>query len=141
MRLSLTYDEIIRTVKEKSGQQIGIRYKDADTLTLTCEASIPIPLINRPVTHTFSADVQVVSLDLPHAVLQIDAGTAGNMALDLASQRLLSKLPAGLVEHFSGGRAVLNLDAVPRLRAFFEKMSVRQLTFYDASLSIDAELK
>lgn len=141
MILSLTYAEIIRTILEKSGQQIGIRYKDADTVTLTYEASIPLPVIRKPISHTISADVQVVELAPPRAVLQIDAGAAGNMALDMASQRLLSKLPQGLVEQFSGGRAVLNLDAVPRLRSLFEKVKVNGLTFYEASLGLDAELR
>ena len=34
MTLSATYDEISRLLREKSGQQIGFRYKDADTLTV-----------------------------------------------------------------------------------------------------------
>ncbi|MBR5018254.1 MAG: hypothetical protein IKX53_01295 [Bacteroidales bacterium] len=141
MILSVSYEEIARLVREKSGQNIGIQYKSADTLTLSYEASIPIPILSRPLTHTVSADVQLVSLDLPHAVLQLDAGRAGNMALDLAAQKLLEKLPAGLVEHFSGGRAELNLAAVPKLQALFERLKVNSLSFYSTSLNLDAELK
>ena len=128
-------------VREKSGQAIGIRYKDADTLTLTYEASISLPVINRPITHTVAADVRVVELDPPRAVLQIDAGRVGNMAMDIASQKLLAKLPAGLVKEFSGGRAVLNLAAVPQLQKLFERMKVNSLSFYSTSLGLDAELQ
>lgn len=141
MILSLTYDEIVRTVKEKSGRQIGIRRKDADTLTLSVEAAIPMPLIHKPLTRTVSADVQVVELDLPRAVLRIDAGAAGNLALDMASQQLLSRLPVGLVESFSGGTAVLHLDAVPRLRTLFERIRVDRLAFYESSLSVEGDLR
>lgn len=140
MILSVSYDEISALVREKSGQVIGIRYKDADTLTLSYEASISLPVINRPITHTVAADVRVVELDMPRAVLQIDAGKAGNMALDMASQKLLAKLPAGLVEEFAGGRAVLNLAAVPQLQTLFERLKVNNLSFYSTSLSLDATL-
>ena len=141
MILSVSYDEISSLVREKSGQNIGIQYKSADTLTLTYEASISLPVINRPLTHTVAADVQLVELALPRVVLQLDAGRAGNMALDMASQKLLAKLPAGLVESFSGGRAVLNLDAAPRLRPLFERLKVNGISFYSTSLGLDAELR
>ncbi|MBR0224213.1 MAG: hypothetical protein IJL93_08070 [Bacteroidales bacterium] len=141
MILSASYDEITRLVREKSGQSIGIRYKDIDTLTLSYEASIPIPVISRPLTHTLSADVQLLELAPPRAVLQFDAGRAGNLALDMASRKLLEKLPAGLVEDFSGGRAVLNLDAVPQLKALFMRLQVNSLSFYSTSLSLDAALR
>ena len=141
MILSISYDEICNLVREKSGQVIGIQYKDIDTLTLSYEASISLPVINRPITHTVAADVRVVELDLPRAVLQLDAGRAGNMALDMASQRLLAKLPAGLVESFSGGRAVLNLAAVPKLARIFERLKVNNLSFYNTSFSLDASLQ
>ena len=118
MILSASYEEITRLVREKSGQQIGLQYKDADTLTLSYEASIPIPIISKPLTHKVSADVT-----------------------DMASQKLLEKLPAGLVESFSGGRIVLNLDAVPQLKALFARLQVNSLTFYGSSLSLDASLK
>lgn len=140
MILSVSYDEISALVREKSGQVIGIRYKDADTLTLSYEASISLPVINRPITHTVAADVRVVELDIPRAVLQIDAGKAGNMALDMASQKLLAKLPAGLVEEFAGGRAVLNLAALPKLQAVFERLKVNGLSFYATSLGLDVTL-
>ena len=141
MILSASYDEITRLIREKSGQNIGIQYKSADTLTLSYEASIPIPILSRPLTHTVSADVQLVGLNLPHVVLLFDAGKAGNLAMDMASQKLLEKLPAGLVEQFSGGRAELNLAAVPQLKALFERLKVNSLSFYSTSVSLDAEFK
>lgn len=141
MILSASYDEINRLVREKSGQTIGIQYKDIDTLTLSYEASIPIPVISRPLTHTVSADVQLVELALPRVVLQFDAGKAGNLTLDMASRKLLERLPAGLVEEFTGGRAVLNLDAVPQLRTLLARLQVNSLSFYSTSLSLDAALK
>lgn len=141
MILSASYDEINRLVREKSGQTIGIQYKDIDTLTLSYEASIPIPVISRPLTHTVSADVQLVELALPRVVLQFDAGKAGNLALDMASRKLLERLPAGLVEEFTGGRAVLNLDAVSKLRTLLARLQVNSLSFYSTSLSLDAALK
>ena len=141
MILSATYDEIARLLREKTGQSISLRYKDADAVTVSLEASIPIPLLARPLTHTVSADVRIVELALPHVSLQLDAGGLGGAALDLASGTLLKKLPAGLVESFSGGCAVLNLDALPRAKALLEKLRINDLRFHEASLNLDAELK
>lgn len=141
MILSATYEEITRLVYEKSGQQIGIRYKDPETLTLSYNATIPIPILNRPLSHMLSADVQVAEFAPPRVVLQVNAGAAGNLALDMASQKLLAKLPAGLVEHFSAGRAELNLAAVPQLKALLERLRVERLSFFESSLSLEGELK
>lgn len=137
MVISASYDEISQLVRQRSGQSVGIQYKGPDKLTFTYEASISLPVINRPITHTVSADLQLVEFDGRRAVLQLDAGKAGNMALDMASQKLLQKLPEGFVESFSGGRAVLNLAAIPQLARLLERVQVNSLSFYSSSLSLD----
>ena len=141
MTLSATYDEISRLLREKSGQQIGFRYKDADTLTVSFEASIPIPLLNRPLTHTVSADVRLAELAFPRVTLQLEAGGAGNMALDMASGMLLKRLPEGLVEDFSGGQAVLNLGALEPVKALTEKLQINSLLFREEGMCLDADIK
>ena len=141
MTLSATYDEISRLLREKSGQQIGFRYKDTDTLTVSFEASIPIPLLNRPLTHTVSADVRLAELAFPRVTLQLDAGGAGNMALDMASGMLLKRLPEGLVEDFSGGQAVLNLGALEPVKALSEKLQINRLLFREEGMCLDADIK
>ena len=141
MIISLTYDEISRLIREKGGREIGISYKDADTLTLSFEASIPIPLLSAPLTRRMTADIRVEEFAPPRTVLQVDAGKARNMALDLASKIIIDRLPAGLVESFSGGRIEMNLNAVPRLEDLFKKIKVDSLSFYGNSLSLEAELK
>ena len=141
MILSVAYDEIVSMVREKSGRTIGISGKDADTVTLSYEAEIPIPIINRPLTKTVSVDLHVEEFAPPRAIISLDAGVAGNMALDMASKKILERLPAGLVESLSGGRAVLNLDSVPQLQALFQRIKVNDLSFYGSSLAIDFSLK
>ena len=137
MILSASYDEISRLIREKSGRTVGFQYKSDDTLTLTYEASLSLPILNRPITHTVAADVQLVSFDGKRIVLQVDAGKAGNMALDMASQKLLQQLPPGLMESFSGGRAVLNLAAVPQLESLLSRMRIDNVSFYSSSLSFE----
>lgn len=141
MIISLTYDEISRLIRERSGREIGIGYKDADTLTLSFEASIPIPIISNPLTRRMTADIRVEEFAPPRSVLQVDAGKAGNMALDFASRMIMERLPAGLVESITGGRIEMNLNAVPRLESLFKRIEVKSLTFYGSSLSLEAEIK
>ena len=128
--------DVIRDLSDKAdGRIAAVCFCHASGNPLFLDADM------KPLTHKVSADVTVVELALPRAVLQLDAGRAGNFALDMASQKLLEKLPAGLVESFSGGRIVLNLDAVPQLKALFARLQVNSLTFYGSSLSLDASLK
>ena len=74
-------------------------------------------------------------------MLQVDAGKAGNMALDLASRKILEHLPAGLVKSISGGRIEMDLNAVPRLETLFKKVKVKSLSLYGSSLSLEAGLQ
>lgn len=141
MILSASYEEISRLLKEKIGQPITLEYKDVDTLTVTYEASFSLPVINRPITAPLKADLKLVEMALPRLVLQLDAGTAGNMALELASKKLLEKLPEGFVEEFSKGRAVLNLAAISEAGGILNLLQVNNLSFYSTSLSLDAEMK
>ena len=69
MILSASYDELSRLFQEKSGQSLGLRYKDADTLTLIYDATITLPILNKPVTHTINVDMRVVEFAPPRAVL------------------------------------------------------------------------
>lgn len=140
MFITVSYDELSRLVKEKSGQTLGFRYKDADTVTLIYDATLNLPVLSKPVSHSLSIDMQVVELVSPQAVLQFDAGPAGNMALDFAVRNLLPRLPQGLVERFYAGRAVLHLDAVPQLQSFFNRLTVNRLSFHDQYLRIDASI-
>ena len=96
---------------------------------------------SRPLTHTVSADVRLAELAFPRVTLQLDAGGAGNMALDMASGMLLKRLPEGLVEDFSGGQAVLNLGALEPVKALSEKLQINSLLFREEGMCLDADIK
>ena len=88
-----------------------------------------------------SADVRLAELSFPRVTLQLDAGGAGNMALDMASGMLLKRLPEGLVEDFSGGQAVLNLGALEPVKALSEKLQINSLLFREEGMCLDADIK
>ena len=67
-----------------------------------------------------AADFKIVEVKGDRMVLQMDSGAAMNVVADLFSSTIMGYLPAGLVESFSGGRAVVNLSAVPQLRKRLE---------------------
>ena len=64
----------------------------------------------------FSAGFKIVEVKGDRLVLQVDSGIAKNAAADLLAPRILERLPAGLVDSYSDGRAVINLSAVPSLK-------------------------
>ena len=82
----------------------------------------------------FTAGFKVVDVQDNRLVLQLDSGTAMNLAADLVAPLILERLPAGLVESFSGGRAVINLAAVPQFSKRLSGLSITGITVDDSNI-------
>jgi hypothetical protein len=67
-------------------------------------------------------------------VLQMDSGTAMNLAADLVAPLILERLPAGLVESYSNGRAVVNLKAIPQYSKRLSGLSITGITVDDSNI-------
>ena len=141
MILSASYDEISRLISRQSGQQVTFQYKNPDTLTVSYVASIPMPVVSRPLTHTVTFDVTLEELALPRVVLRFDGGRMGGKVFEMGLQKVLAKLPAGVVERVEGGRVVLNLQAVPQMQSRIAQLRVNSLSFYSTSFSLDADVR
>ena len=102
-------------LREKSGRDIILTTKAPDRLTLTYAGKVDIPMIGEQ-DMNFSADFKVVEVKGDRLVVQLDSGAALNAAADLLAPRIMERLPEGLVDSFSNGRAVINLSAVPQLK-------------------------
>jgi hypothetical protein len=102
-------------LREKSGRDIILTTKAPDRFTLTYAGKVDIPMIGEQ-DMNFSADFKVVEVKGDRLVVQLDSGAALNAAADLLAPRIMERLPEGLVDSFSNGRAVINLSAVPQLK-------------------------
>ena len=47
-----------------------------------------------------------------------------NAAADLLAPRILERLPAGLVDSYAKGRAVINLSAIPQLKKQLKSVDI-----------------
>ena len=110
-------------LREKSGRDIILTTKAPDRLTLTYAGKVDIPMIGEQ-DMNFSAGFKIVEVKGDRLVLQLDSGAALNAAADLLAPRILERLPAGLVDSFSNGRAVINLTAVPQLKKRLKSMDI-----------------
>jgi hypothetical protein len=72
----------------------------------------------------FSVDFRVVEVTGNRLVLQLDSGAAMNLAADAVAPYVLKRLPAGLVDSFSNGRAVINLSAIPQLKKQLKSVDI-----------------
>ena len=64
-----------------------------------------------------------------------------NLAAELASPLLLERLPAGLVESFSSGRAVVNLQAIPQYRKRLSGYSITGISVDERNIRFAAVKK
>ena len=121
--VSVPVKDIAGLIRQKSGRDIGLSTKAPDHISVSYAGKVDIPLLGEQ-KMDFSADFRVVEVKGDRLVLQLDNGAAMNAAADLVAPYILQRLPAGLVESFSNGRAVVNLSAVPSLKRQLKSMEI-----------------
>ena len=110
-------------VRDKSGRDVTVSTSAPDMITLSYAGNVDIPVLGEQ-NMNFSADFKVVEVTGDHLVLQLDSGAAMNLAADAVAPYVLKRLPAGLVDSFSNGRAVINLSAIPQLKRQLKSMDI-----------------
>ena len=110
-------------LREKSGRDITLSTQAPDRLILTYIGKVDVPMLGEQ-SMNFSAGFKVIEVQGDRLVLQIDSGAAINAAADLLAPRILERLPAGLVDSYSNGRAVINLTAVPSLKKQLKSVDI-----------------
>lgn len=144
MILQASYNEINDIIRNKSGRDVYISYKDVDTLDVTVTASVKVKLIgpfSKSIEKSFSADIHIVGISGSFLTADVDAGRLGSLVLSQAKSFILSKAPEGLVDSIDGKRMVLNLVAIPQAKAVFDNLVINNLTIAENAVYVDASLK
>ena len=121
--VSVPVKELNSLVRGKSGRDITLTAEAPDKITLSYAGKVDLPMLGEQ-DMNFSADFKVVEVTGDHLVLQLDSGAAMNLAADAVAPYVLKRLPAGLVDSFSNGRAVINLSAIPQLKRQLKSMDI-----------------
>ena len=124
-------------IRGKSGRDVTLTTQAPDRITLTYAGKVDIPMVGEQ-NMNFSADFKVVEVKGDRLILQLDSGAAMNLAADLLAPRILERLPAGLVDSFSDGRAVINLSAVPSLKKRLSGVSLTGVSVDEESIKLRA---
>ena len=80
MILQASYNEINDIIRQKSGHDVRIAYKNADTLIVSFMASVKVPIWGL-VTKSFSADLHLLSVNGSRITADIDTGCLGAVIL------------------------------------------------------------
>ena len=110
-------------LREKSGRDVTLSTQAPDRIILTYAGKVDVPMLGEQ-SMSLSAGFKVVEVQGDRLVLQIDSGAAINAAADLLAPRILERLPAGLVDSYANGRAVINLSAIPTLQKQLKSMEI-----------------
>ena len=113
--ITIPVKDINGIVRSKGGRDLTLATQAPDRISVSYSGPVDIPLLGAQ-DMDLSADFKVVEAKGDRLVIQMDSGAAKNALADLFSSAILEHLPKGLVESFSGGRAVINLSAVPELK-------------------------
>ena len=110
-------------LREKSGRDVTLTAQAPDRILLTYAGKVDVPMLGEQSVH-FTAGFKVVEVKGDRLTLQIDSGVAKNAAADLFAPRILERLPAGLVDSYANGRAVINLSAIPSLKKKLQSLDI-----------------
>ncbi|MBO6028039.1 MAG: hypothetical protein J6P75_02420 [Bacteroidales bacterium] len=121
--VSVPVKDLNDLVRDKSGRDITLTTQAPDRITLTYAGKVDVPMLGEQGVN-FSANFKIIDVQGDRLILQLDNGAAMNAAADLLAPRILERLPAGLVDSFSGGRAVINLSAIPSLKKRLKSLDI-----------------
>lgn len=127
--------EINGLVREKSGRDIILSTQAPDRIVLTYSGKVDVPMIGEQGVN-FSAGFKVVEVKGDRLVLQLDSGAAMNLAAEALAPHVMERLPAGLVDSFSDGRAVINLSAVPQLKKKLDSQEIVGFSLDEDAISL-----
>ena len=121
--VAVPVEDLNGLIRSKSGKDVTISAQAPDRITLTYAGKVDIPVLGEQGMN-FSATFRVIEVKGDRLVLQLDSGAAMNAAADAVAPYVLKRLPAGLVESFSGGRAVINLSAFPSVKKQLQSLDI-----------------
>ena len=127
-------------IRGKSGRDVTLSMQAPDKITLSYAGKVDVPMLGEQ-SMNFSADFKIVEVKGNHLVVQLDSGAAMNLAADVVAPRILERLPAGLVDSFSNGRAVINLSAIPQLKKKLDSMDIVGFSLDEEAISLKAVKK
>lgn len=131
--ISIPVSDISKVIRDKSGRDIVLTTKAPDHIDVSYAGKVDVPLLGEQ-SVDFTAGFKVVDVQDDRMVLQMDSGTAMNIAADLVAPLVLERLPAGLVESYSNGRAVVNLKAIPQYSKRLSGYSITGITVDDGNI-------
>jgi len=137
MIVTVPTKDLNNLVRGKSGRDITLSTQAPDRITMSYAGKADVPMLGEQ-SMNFSVDFKVVEVKGDRLVLQLDSGAAMNLAADLLAPRILERLPAGLVDSFSDGRAVINLSAVPSLKKRLSGVSLTGVSVDESSIRLTA---
>ena len=137
MVVTVPTKDLNNLVRGKSGRDITLSTQSPDRITMSYAGKVDVPMLGEQ-SMNFSVDFKVVEVKGDRLVLQLDSGAAMNLAADLLAPRVLERLPAGLVDSFSDGRAVINLSAVPSLKKRLSGVSLTGVSVDESSIRLRA---
>ncbi len=110
-------------LRDKSGRDVTLTTQAPDRILLTYAGKVDVPVLGEQSMH-FTAGFKIVEVKGDRLTLQVDSGIAKNAAADLFAPHILERLPAGLVDSYANGRAVINLSAVPQLKKKLKSVDI-----------------
>ena len=110
-------------LRDKSGRDITLTTQAPDRILLNYAGKVAVPVLGEQSMH-FTAGFKIVEVRGDRLTLQVDSGIAKNAAADLFAPHILERLPAGLVDSYANGRAVINLSAVPSLKKKLQSLDI-----------------
>ena len=110
-------------LRDKSGRDITMTTQAPDRILLTYAGKVDVPVLGEQSMH-FTAGFKIIEVKGDRLTLQVDSGVAKNAAADLLAPRILERLPAGLVDSYANGRAIINLSAVPTLKKRLKSLDI-----------------
>ena len=132
--------ELSGLIPEKAGRSISLATQSPDHISVSYSGEVDLPVLGKQ-KMDFTTRFRIVEAKGDRLVLQLDSGAGTNAAADLIAPLVLERLPEGLVESFSSGRAVVNLSAVPQIRKHLSGISLTGISVDESNIRLSAVKK
>lgn len=141
MKIQLSFPEVQKVIKNKTGKDIAMRMVSDDTIGITYTISIKVPLIGK-IEKNVNLDVSIKGIKGTDVYMSYDCSGIGMGMIIAGALKMLKEDPRlNFIESGEDKQIILKLGEMEKIRSIFDKVDIQSIKIADSGIETICKLK